>query len=411
MASDWPCEFPGVNWFDKEEEKAVLDVVRRGAVFRFYGPEPPHYVTDLESRARTFYGSRHALAVGSGTGALCTAMAALGIGPGCEVIVPAFLWIATVGAVVRCNAIPVLCEVDETFNMDADDLARKITPRTRLIVAVHMAGAPTDMDAVMKIADRAGVPVLEDCAQCNGGSVGGKKVGTFGRVGIFSFQINKNVTAGEGGLIVTDDEELYWRLNASHDLGVPWKDGLPDEGSPVLTWGQGRRMPELTSAVVNVQLAKLPQIVAHMAGSKARIRQRLAQVPGMSLRRLVDPAGDTGPFLIFSCEDEQSARRTAHRLSERGVKNSFLLAEYGLHIYSNIRALVDKVPLSAAGNPWSLAENRESVYSYARGACPRSDDLFGRSVLVTIPSRLTVEQEQWLAQTIASAAEGTGDGQ
>jgi 8-amino-3,8-dideoxy-alpha-D-manno-octulosonate transaminase len=124
----------------------------------------------------------------------------------------------------------------------------------------------------MQVADERKIPVLEDCAQCNGGSFQESKVGTFGKVGIFSLQINKNVTAGEGGLIVTNDDALYKRLVATHDVGVPWENNAPNETSDVQFWGQGRRMGELAGSVANVQLRRLPDIVTHMRGSKQRIK-------------------------------------------------------------------------------------------------------------------------------------------
>jgi len=400
MVSDWPSGFPGINWLSGQEEEAVVDVVRKGALFRYYGPQSPTHVDQLEEYARTYYGARHALAVNSGTGALCTAMSALGIGPGAEVIIPAFLWVATVTAVVQNNAIPVLCEVDDSFNLDQGDLEKKITPRTKLIAAVHMAGTPCDMDAIMRIADKHNIPVLEDCAQCNGGSFKEQKVGTFGKVGIYSLQINKNVTAGEGGLLISDDEKLYTRLVAAHDLGVPWKQSQPDETSEVYFWGQGRRMGELAGAVANVQLRKLPQVIAHMKTSKQRIKDTLGEMDGVSFRRLNDPNGDTGPFLILTLEQASHAVRIAQHLADSGVENVFHLSGYCLHIYHNIRSLVEKVPLSPAGNPWSLPQNAESIYNYGKGTCPASDDLFDRSVIITIPSRLTAEQERQMAQTI-----------
>lgn len=402
VQTNWPYEFPGVNWLGKEEEEAVLDVVRKGSLFRYYGPQAPTHVARLEDWARQFYPAKHALAVNSGTGALCTAMSALGIGPGCEVIVPAFLWVATVTAIVQCNAIPVLCEIDDSFNLDADDLDKRITKHTKLIVAIHMAGAPCDMNAIMQVANERNIPVLEDCAQCNGGSFQGRKVGTFGKAGIFSLQINKNVTAGEGGLIVTQDEALYQRLVAAHDVGVPWEKNAPNEASDVQLWGQGRRMGELAGAVANVQLRRLPEVVAHMRASKQRIKERLGTVPGVSFRRLTDPAGDTGPFLIVCFDDETRARRAAGRLREN-VRNIWRLCEYGLHIYHNIGSLVKKVPLSPAGNPWSLPQNADSGYGYGKGACPKSDELFARSILITIPSRLTPAQEKEMAEAIRAS--------
>ena len=408
MQRDWPSGFPGINWLDQQEEEAVVDVLRKGALFRYYGLQPPTHVNQLEQYACTFYDVRHALAVNSGTGALCTAMSALGIGPGAEVIVPAFLWVATATAVIQNNAIPVLCEIDDSFNMDPDDLNRKITERTRLIAVVHMAGAPCDMDAIMQVADKHNVPVLEDCAQCNGGSFRGQKVGTFGKVGIFSLQINKNCTAGEGGLLVTNDERLYTRLVAAHDLGVPWKQGLPDETGDVHFWGQGRRMGELAGAVANVQLRKLPQVVDHMKASKQHIKNALGEMAGVSFRRLNDPDGDTGPFLILTFDEEARAVGAAQHLTDNGIQNVFHLSEYGLHIYHNIRSLVEMVPLSPAGNPWSLPQNAGRALAYAKGACPTSDDLFDRSIIVTIPSRLTEQQEQGMAQAIRNAVGDSG---
>jgi len=402
VKTNWPYEFPGINWLGKEEERAVLDVVRKGSLFRYYGPQAPTHVAQLEDWATQFYGVQHALAVNSGTGALCTTMAALQIGPGDEVIVPAFLWVSTVTAIVQCNAIPVLCEIDDSFNMDAGDLRKKITKRTKLIVAVHMAGAPCDMGAIMQVANERGIPVLEDCAQCNGGSFQGRKVGTFGKVGIFSLQINKNVTAGEGGLIVTNDDALYKRLVATHDVGVPWEKNAPNEASDVQFWGQGRRMGELAGSVANVQLRRLPDILTHMRASKQRIKESLGDLPGVSFRRLTDPEGDTGPFLILRLDDGSRARRTLEGL-RKNVRNVWRLCEYGLHIYHNIGALVKKVPLSPAGNPWSLPQNAESVHDYRKGACPKSDELFAKSILITIPSKLTRAQEKEMAEAIRAS--------
>jgi 8-amino-3,8-dideoxy-alpha-D-manno-octulosonate transaminase len=404
MKITWPEPFPGIHWLDREEEEAVLAVVRGGALFRYYGKTQPCFAEKLEAAAREFFGVKHALAVNSGTGALMTAMNALGIGPGCEVIVPAFFWVATVGAVVAANAIPVLCEVDDSLTMDPRDLHRKITSKTRLIVPVHMAGAPSDMQAIVAIADKHKIPILEDCAQANGGEFHGRKLGTFGRLGMFSLQMNKNATAGEGGLLVTGDEQLYQRCVSAHDLGIPWVGSAPcDTGPQSVTWGLGRRMSELCAAVASVQLGKLPQIVAHMRASKQRIKSLLQGTPGLCFRRLNDQRGDTGPFLILFLESEPKATDAARRMVEAGLNGACRLADYGLHIYSNVPQLVNKVPLSPAGNPWSLPQNQESARSYGKGACPQSDALFARSILIPIPSRLTSEQETEAAAAIKAA--------
>lgn len=287
----WPYEFPGVHWIDEKEEMAVLDVLRNGSLFRYYGLKPAHHVDDFEHAAREFYGVKHALAVNSGTGALICAMTALGIGPGCEVIVPAFLWVASVGAIVQVGAIPVIGEVDESLNLDPAALEHSITPRTKLIVAIHMAGAPCDMDAIMSIARKHNIPILEDCAQCNGGSYKGKKLGSIGHMAIFSLQLNKNITSGEGGLIVTNDDRLFERAFSAHDMGMVRKNGrLAQPEDYALSWGQGRRMTELCGAVAGVQLRKLPAIVNRMRASKAASR------PGSQVHRAWRSASSSTPM-------------------------------------------------------------------------------------------------------------------
>jgi dTDP-4-amino-4,6-dideoxygalactose transaminase len=400
----WPKEFPGAHWLDASEEKAVADVLRRKALFRYYGLGKPKHVDTLEAAARQFYGVKYALGVNSGTGALFTAVRAFNLGPGDEVIVPAFFWVATVGAVVQANAIPVLCEVDDTFTMDPEDLDRKITSRTKLIIPVHMAGAVCNLRAIMAVARQHDVPVLEDCAQANGGEFRGRKVGTAGAIGMFSLQWNKNATAGEGGLVITNDRGLYERLVAAHDVGLPWVNGSPKETGPAaITWGGGRRMSELTGAVAAVQLKKLPRIIKHMRDSKRRIKAALGETPGLSFRRLHDEAGDTGCFLILVLDNAEAAQKAVTLMKAGGLQSAARLPDYGMHIYYNLPQLVRKVPLSPAGNPWNLPQNGQSVYDYHLGACPRSDALFARSIILPIPSCLTQEQEQAAVTIIKSA--------
>ena len=403
MKVNWPYEFPGAYWLDEKEDIAVQDVLHNGSLFRYYGLNSPKYVDALEEAARNFYRVKQALALNSGTGALTAAMTAMEIGPGCEVIIPAFLWVATVSAVVHQNAIPVLCEVDDSLCMDPEDLERKITPLTKLIVPIHMAGSPCNMDGIMEVANRHGIPVLEDCAQCNGGRFHGRPVGTLGKCGIFSLQLNKNMTCGEGGLLITDDERLYYRAFSAHDMGMIRVNGRLSMPEPyAVAWGAGRRMNELSGAVASVQIGKLPRIVESMRASKQRIKGMLEKVPGMSFRRLNDPQGDTGAFLVMMFENEAIASSILENMKAEGLHNAFRISEYGLHIYYNIPALVDKVPLSLVGNPWDLVENASSDYDYAKGACPKSDALFSRSILLPIPSRLTYDQEHAAAKVIST---------
>ena len=179
-----PFEVPVTYWIDEQEEHAVLDVLRNRLLFRYCGLGEPRFVDKLAEQAREFYGVEYALAVNSGTGALITCLTSLGIGPGSEVIIPTFMWVATVGAVVQVGAISVLFEIDDSFSMSPADLERKITPRAKLIIPIHMARAPCDIGSSIRVAVKHGIPVLEDCAQRNGGGFRGRKVGTFGKMGM-----------------------------------------------------------------------------------------------------------------------------------------------------------------------------------------------------------------------------------
>jgi len=198
-----PLEFPGVHYMDEEEIEAAVRVLRSRSPFRYYGIDLQGEVEAFEAEFARFLGIDFCLAVNSGTGALHVALSALGVGPGQEVIIPAYMWVSVVAAVVNLGAIPVLADIDDTFGVDPASVATKITPRTAGVIVVHMSGAPVNVEAVAKIATDRGIFLLEDCAQCAGGSIGGRKVGTFGDMAIFSFQMNKNMTSGEGGAVVT----------------------------------------------------------------------------------------------------------------------------------------------------------------------------------------------------------------
>ena len=282
-----PLEFPGVHHMGEEEVEAAARVVRSRSLFRYYGVDLQKEVETFEAEFARFLDVSHVVAVSSGTAALGVALAALGVGPGQEVIVPAYMWVSVAAAVVNRGAIPVLADIDGTFCMDPKSVEERISSKTAGIIVVHMSGAPADIQAIREIANRRKLFLLEDCAQCIGGSVNGQSVGTFGDMGIFSFQMNKNMTSGEGGAVVTNTRRLYDRAFACHDLGY----ARNEQGRLILNdpdlclWGQGCRLDELRASVLRVQLAKLPQITASMHRSKYRIREALQKLPASSCAR------------------------------------------------------------------------------------------------------------------------------
>ena len=396
-----PLEFPGIHHMDEEEINAAVRVLRSRSPFRYYGINLQGEVDAFESEFREFLGVSHCLAVSSGTGALHVALSALGVGPGQEVNVPAYMWVSVVAAVVNLGAIPVLADIDDSFSMNPSDLEAKITPRTSGIILVHMSGAPADVEPIADVARRHKLFLLEDCAQCAGGSIRGKKVGTFGNIAIFSFQMNKNMTSGEGGCIATNDQCLFNRSVASHDTGYA-RDSMGRamfERREFCLWGRGYRIDEIRAAILRVQLRKLPRVIERMHASKYRLRQALKRFPQVALRRIVDEAGDTGCFLLTTFSTAELARKTNRALRAEGIVtspqgvNNILMTDWGLHIYYNIPSLVHKTSVDKANSPWSLVENKDSQTEYGKGTCPNADSLFERSCLLAIPSSLTTKDE------------------
>jgi dTDP-4-amino-4,6-dideoxygalactose transaminase len=396
-----PLEFPGIHHINEEEIDAAVQLLRSRSLFRYYGVALRKEVESFEAEFGRFIGASHAVAVGSGTSALGVAMSALGVGPGQEVIVPAYMWVSVAAAVVNQGAIPVLADIDDTFSLDPAAVESAITSKTSGIVLVHMSGSPGDVRRIRAVAQKHGIFLLEDCAQCAGGSVDGQRVGSFGDIGIFSFQMNKNMTVGEGGCVVTSDARLYRRIFASHDLGYPRSpEGRLIFDEPELClWGKGVRLDELRASVLRVQLRKLPVIIAAMHRSKYRIREVLGRYSQVRLRRVIDSAGDTGCFLITTYPDMHTARRVNQGLTAEGIRtypqglSNILMTDWGLHLYYNITSLVQHASVDRAGFPWKLAENAGMERNYNKGVCPAADSLFERSIILPIPSCLTAKDE------------------
>lgn len=391
---------------DEEEVQAAVRVLRARSPFRYYGVDLQKEVETFETEFAEFIGIRHAIAVGSGTGALHVALAALGVGPGQEIIIPAYMWVSVAAAVVNQGAIPVVVDIDQTFGLNPGALEKTITAKTKGIIAVHMSGAPCNILAIREVAKRKGLFLLEDCAQCIGGSIRGQKAGTFGDMAIFSFQMNKNMTSGEGGCVVTNDDQLYRRAFACHDLGYARDENgrLVFDVPELCLWGKGYRLDELRAAVLRVQLKKLPRIIGAMRRSKYRIREALRKYGQVSLRTIQDPEGDTGCFLITIYPDPPTARRVNLALRAEGIVtfpqgvSNVVMTEWGLHLYYNIVSLVDHRSGDIAGFPWKLVENSALRMKYDKGSCPVADGLFERSILLPIPSCLTVKDEDEIIQ-------------
>lgn len=386
-----PYGWPGAAVMGEEERAAVLAVVEARSPFRYYGLDPQGQADRLEAAYAERLGRRHALAVASCTAALTAAMTALEVGPGDEVLIPGFLWVSCIAAVVRAGAIPVLVEVDAGLTMDPEDLAAKVTSRSRVVLVVHMCGAPAEMDGIMAVAREHGLAVVEDMAQANGATFGGRPVGAFGDVAAISFQLNKIVTAGEGGLLATDDDRLLDRAFAAHDLGYPRADGrLVLDDPDCQLWGQGARMGELCAAMLVAQERKLDAICADMRRAAGRLYAALEGLPGARIRLRHNERGDTGAFVLVTWDTPERCAAMVEGTRRRGVRapdggGNLGLRDFGVHLYHRNAALVHRRPLDPSGHPWSAPLNAFAAgHRYDRGTLPRSDDLFERTQLLAL---------------------------
>jgi dTDP-4-amino-4,6-dideoxygalactose transaminase len=357
---------PGQAWIGREERDAVLEVVESGHLFRYGRPDDPAFkrtVYTFEQELAALCGVRHALATTSGSASLVASLLALGLSPGDEVIVPAYTFVASYSSIIFCGGVPVLAEIDESLNLDPGDVERRITPKTKAILPVHMLGNPCDMDRILDVASRRGLVVIEDACQAAGGSYRGRRLGTLGRIGAFSLNIFKTITAGDGGAVVTDDTDLYERAFAIHDQGHrPDRTGVEVGARSIL--GLNFRMNELTGAVALAQLRKLDRLVATLRQKKARLKERIAGIPGVRFRTLPDPGGECATLCTVLFDDAVRASRVAARLGTTTVDRS------GWHVYANMEHV----------SRW-LAEHGRP---HGKGAYPRTDDVLSRAINLSV---------------------------
>lgn len=372
---------PGFEKFDDAERKEVQEVLETGVLFR-YGFDAARKgrwkAFEFEKAFSERLGVRHCHLCASGTAALSIALAACGIGAGDEVIVPPFTFVATVEAVLLAGAVPVFAEIDETLCLDPDAVEKALTDRTKAVIVVHMCGAMARIDALSALCRKRSVTLIEDACQSVGASFQGKALGTFGRMGCFSFDPVKTITCGEGGAVVTDDETRYRVAAGFADHGHDHEGtDRGREGHPFL--GTNFRISELNAAVGLAQLKKLDAFLAIQRAHKHKLVERLRPFPHVTMRQIPDEAGDSATFLSFFLPDEAAARKTAAALAEKGVDGCFYWYDNNWHYlrqWDHIKAL--KAP---AILPIMLVEPRPD---YRSVHLPRSDEIMGRTISMQI---------------------------
>ena len=397
--------YPGGMEIGEEEKKAVMEVLDRKYLFRYYGPEEyPSKVKEFEEAFARRMGKKHALGVTNCTSSLIAGLTAVGAGPGSEVIVPAYTFFASCASVLAAKAIPVICEIDDSLTMDPDDLEKKITERTKAIIPVHMRGAPCDMDRIMEIARKHNVAVVEDVAQSIGGTFKGKPLGSFGDVGCYSYQYHKIITAGEGGVLVTDSDLYYTRAQQMHDVAACWRKDrfAPEEFSGELFPGVNYRMSEITGAICIVQLNKLDGLLSRMRFLKERIKSRIKDIQGLGFRRFNDEKGDTAICLVMFTENAEKAKLFGRALRAEGVGGGTIFDE-GIpdwHVYAHWKHIQDKVTATAEGCPYTCPYYKGPEPEYTTDMCPNSNKYLERTVHLDIPPQMSDEDADLIAQAI-----------
>jgi len=375
---------PGSQFYDQHEQDLADAAISTHGLFRWYGPEgrpQPTKVATFEKEFAQVLGVKHVLGITSGTAALHTALTALGVGPGDEVILPAWTWYSCYYTILMTGALPVFAEVDDSFAMDPRDFARKITPQTKAVMVVHLFGAPADMDPIMQVARRHNLKVLEDSAQCAGGQYKGKRTSTIGDMGIFSFQLHKMITAGEGGAVVTNDPLLYERAVRFHDLGLlrPPTQAQVGTGAMPYFMGVNYRMNEMTGAVLLAQLRKLDGILAQQRRRGGYVIERVSRIPGIKMRRSNDWKGELHLTVDLL-------------LSSQALRDQFLKAMKAENVPmerpSAAVVLPAQPPIANKAVPhpaWpSFNSPRGKELRYGADSVPRTMEIFNRTATLTV---------------------------
>jgi len=386
---------PGTEFFGNEEKKEVNDVMETGCLFRFNHDELRQGMwksREMEAEVCAFTGAKYAHAVSSGSTAVSTALAAAGIGHGDEVIVPPFTYIATIEAVLFAGGLPVFAEIDETLCLSAEGIKNAITTKTKAVLLVHMCGAAADMDAIMEVINENNLTLVEDAGQALGAFYKGKSVGLFGKAGAFSFDFFKITTAGEGGVFITDDEQVYKYADSFSDHGhdhIGNNRGM--EQHPVL--GFNYRISELHAAVGLAQMRRLDFVIKQSLRNKAIIKNILSSIDGVSFRYMPDPEGDSGTFLNFFLKNTESAQKVMDQFANDGIGGNnywFTNMYHFLNQWDHIKELRSAAPLAI--------HHFGAPQDYKNLELPKSQEVIGKLISLGIRASWTEEESHGMGE-------------
>ena len=384
----------------QEEIDAVARAIMTKDFFKINGSGCE--VLNFESEWKEYMKTDYCLLMSSGFGALTSALIGLGIGPGDEVIVPGYTYIASALAVTAVGAIPVIADIDETLTLDPKEFEKKISPATKAVIPVHIMGFPCNLDAICEIAEKHGIAVLEDACQSIGGSYKGRFLGTIGDAGAYSFNYYKVITAGEGGALVTRNRQIYERALIYHDSSAVAFFGSQLDGiNEPLFGGTELRISDITGAILREQLKKLPAIINDLHKNK------FALIDLLQNKTLVAPShdseGDCATTLSLRFESAEACNSFAEKCGEKGLAITIPI-NTGKHIYTNWTQIMEKRgALHPAMDPFRMEANKDLQHNYTMDMCPKTLDLLARTAYVGIDPDWSAEKVREVAEIINNA--------
>lgn len=381
---------PGYELWSDLERKEVNEVLNTGILMRygFDGPRKGIWKSkELETAVCETFGCKYAQLTSSGTAALSTAMSALGIGYGDEIITPTFTFVASFEAILSVGAVPVFVDVDETLTLNPEAVRKAITSKTKAIMPVHMCGSMADLDALLQICKEHQLLLLEDACQSIGATYKGKKVGTIGHAGTFSFDFVKTMTCAEGGVVMTNDENIFIKSDGYTDHGHDHK-GV-DRGADLHPFiGYNYRISELHAAVGLAQIKRLPEFLSIQKKNHQQLKNILSQVPEVSFRTIPDPGGDSCTFLSWFLPNEKTTRAVVNEMKAQGIlPGNFYWYDNNWHYIRKWDHLKNAVTLNAL-HP----ELKNQVVHHANKDFSASDAVMSRCISTSISLLWTEEQ-------------------
>jgi dTDP-4-amino-4,6-dideoxygalactose transaminase len=401
-----PIRDGGLGWYvlGQEEIDAVTSLMREPQkMFRYRGSEPTQ-CSMLESEVASAIGVKHALLVNSGTSALTCCLVAWEIGPGDEVIVPAYTYIATATAVINAGAVPVIAEIDDSLGLSPADVRQKITPFTKAIIAVHMQGVPAKMAELWQIAREHGLIVIEDCCQAIGSQYRGRYTGTQSHAFAWSLNYYKVITAGEGGMFFTNDDAAFLRGVYQSDAATPmWDSNLKGNLDLPVFSKAGYRSSEVHAAIAREQFKKLGGILAHCRRLKRLLLENLDAPIHYQRQHVDDPEGDCGISFAMIANSKAIAQQMAQAANRAGlpIGTAYNDGFPDRHIYSNWVSILNKQGTTRANYPWGDPGYKGNV-QYSKDMCPQTLEILGRCLRLGIHMGMTEQNMLEIAAVINS---------